>query len=260
MNFKIDINEEFLIMPHQNGMQIITPEASNKNKAIPIKEVLKLPMNVYFQIPGGTILNCNEQVFLSLCGSSCGFNSHYDLIGINADKICKLEYVEKVREDDHKVIQSSQLMLFEEDLLPLKDDINIPMLSFKFPCYSSPNQQSIIFGLSILYDNTLSPTSVSLAEGVSILLKTGIFTSNSVANGCYTMISIRKIEDVHITFQQERCLQFAIKGMTAKKIAKKLGISPRTVERHFEILKHKLKVKSKSELIEKIVNYQSKIQ
>jgi len=69
----------------------------------------------------------------------------------------------------------------------------------------------------------------------------------------------RKIDGVQITFQQAKCLQFAIQGMTAKKIANELGISFRTVERHFENLKHKLKVKSKVELIEKVINHQSKI-
>jgi hypothetical protein len=51
MYFKMDINEEFLLMPCQNGIQVITPDASGTRKAISIKEILKLPMNAYFLLP-----------------------------------------------------------------------------------------------------------------------------------------------------------------------------------------------------------------
>lgn len=55
--------------------------------------------------------------------------------------------------------------------------------------------------------------------------------------------------------QEVRCLQFLVRGMTAKMIAYQLGISSRTVESHLAKIKIKLNVYSKSELIAKVLEY-----
>ena len=56
------------------------------------------------------------------------------------------------------------------------------------------------------------------------------------------ILSVREIDVV-------RCLLY---GNTAKKTAKELFISPRTVERHLENIKIKLNCKNKYELVKKI--------
>lgn len=52
-----------------------------------------------------------------------------------------------------------------------------------------------------------------------------------------------------ITSRELNCIELFAQGYTAKTTAKKLGIAPRTVERHFENIKYKLNLHSKSELL-----------
>lgn len=52
-----------------------------------------------------------------------------------------------------------------------------------------------------------------------------------------------------LTFQQEECLFFLVKGMTIKLIAKQLNLAPKTVEHYLEATKNKLNCHSRFELI-----------
>lgn len=61
--------------------------------------------------------------------------------------------------------------------------------------------------------------------------------------------------NVTLTPQEFNCIHFAIRGMTAKMIAKKMNISPRTVEFHLKNLKNKFNVQSKFELMSKLIDY-----
>ena len=54
--------------------------------------------------------------------------------------------------------------------------------------------------------------------------------------------------------KESKCLFYLIRGYTAKEIAKKIYISPKTVEYHIEQLKNKLSASNKSELIEKAIH------
>jgi DNA-binding CsgD family transcriptional regulator len=258
MRLKIDINEEFMLAPHPHGIQICTPEAASSNRAVFIKEILQLPMNVYFQLPGPIILKCNEQVLTTLFASSHGYASPRDLIGLYPEKICKRSCLDELKRDDHQVLDSKQFMIFENDIVLQNDTIHYPSLSFKFPCYWEENQPPIIFGICILYNNTLSSSAASLPQGLSILLKSGLLNMNSMQCDYSALIRINEIDGIPITSQEAKCLHLAARGMAAKKIAKELNISFKTVERHFENLRYKLNVRSRSELIEKIIQQQSK--
>lgn len=50
--------------------------------------------------------------------------------------------------------------------------------------------------------------------------------------------------------RQYECFQYLLKGYTAKMAARKMGISPRTVEWHINIIKDKLDCANKYEMIE----------
>lgn len=252
----VDLHEESFIVPFQNGVKILAPaqRLAAMNEVHSIKEVLTFPMNVYFQIPGGFMLRCNEEVYISHCVHSLGFSSSKELIGITPEKICKLEYVQRIKTHDEQILQKKRMMVFEEVVMPLAEEISIPLITFKFPCYLEHEIHPIIFGLSISLDNTFLPSSLSLAEKLSMLLNSGLFMANTLSD-LNTFLMQRKIGDVYLSSQQMNCLKFALKGMTAKKIAYQLGISYRTVEHHFEVLKHKLKVSSKAALLEKILDH-----
>ncbi|HLB42186.1 MAG TPA: LuxR C-terminal-related transcriptional regulator [Gammaproteobacteria bacterium] len=57
------------------------------------------------------------------------------------------------------------------------------------------------------------------------------------------------IQSVILSQQQMRCLNFLNKGMTSKEIAKKLNISPRTVEQHLRMARESIGCRNSKELI-----------
>ncbi len=57
-----------------------------------------------------------------------------------------------------------------------------------------------------------------------------------------------------LTSRELECLFYTLRGMTAKSVARKLNISPKTVEFHLENLKDKFNCRTKSELIAKAID------
>jgi DNA-binding CsgD family transcriptional regulator len=59
----------------------------------------------------------------------------------------------------------------------------------------------------------------------------------------------------NLTMREQQTLGYVMQGNTSKQIAKEMGISYRTVEFHMTKLKLKIGVNSRSQLIDKIMNY-----
>lgn len=57
-----------------------------------------------------------------------------------------------------------------------------------------------------------------------------------------------------ITKREQDCMKLTICGKSARQVGQELGISQRTVEEYLNNLKKKLGVKSKPELIEKVIS------
>lgn len=60
-------------------------------------------------------------------------------------------------------------------------------------------------------------------------------------------------KDGYLTKREKEVLHYIILGYTAKRIARALGISFRTVENYINILKYKFRCDAKSELIEWVI-------
>lgn len=57
----------------------------------------------------------------------------------------------------------------------------------------------------------------------------------------------------YLTLREMTCISWLARGFSSKEIAKKLDVSSRTVEAHFDNLRHRLKCHSKSELLARIL-------
>lgn len=55
--------------------------------------------------------------------------------------------------------------------------------------------------------------------------------------------------NAYLTTREEDVVECLLTGQTAKQTARQLDISPRTVERHLENIKEKLRCKTKFELV-----------
>lgn len=56
-----------------------------------------------------------------------------------------------------------------------------------------------------------------------------------------------------LSSREREILEWVAQGMSAKEIAKSIGIAPRTVERHIENVRHKLRARNKTHMIAKAV-------
>ncbi len=65
---------------------------------------------------------------------------------------------------------------------------------------------------------------------------------------------ISKLQDKGLTERESQCLFVLSKGKTAKEIAIRLDLSPRTVEKHIENIKNKLDCYRRSQLIEFVIS------
>ncbi|MGD9108230.1 MAG: helix-turn-helix domain-containing protein [Gammaproteobacteria bacterium] len=82
-----------------------------------------------------------------------------------------------------------------------------------------------------------------------------LLEQQSIANNLSEMLELSKYKidskrgDISVTKKQIMCLTLLSKGMTAKQIASCLRVSYRTIEAHIEILKKKLNMHTKKELL-----------
>lgn len=60
---------------------------------------------------------------------------------------------------------------------------------------------------------------------------------------------------MHFDQREREILYWLVRGQTAKHIARKLGVSHRTVEHRLEKIKFKLNVTSRAELIDKVIDW-----
>lgn len=64
------------------------------------------------------------------------------------------------------------------------------------------------------------------------------------------------LDDQYFTYREAQCMVLFINGKTVDKVAERLSLSPRTVEYYLNNMKSKLKCRSKSELIGRVMQTQ----
>ncbi len=125
------------------------------------------------------------------------------------------------RANDRYVMQH-QPIINEYETIVLPNQPKLELLTSKFPLKSHRNQCIGIYGISVTVK----------IEHQSLLYK-----------------------NHNITPQEQRVLQFYLRGYTAKDMANELSISTRTVEFHIASIKQKTQCANKKQLIERLEYY-----
>lgn len=168
---------------------------------------------VFWKNNDSRFLGCNQK-FLSSTG--CG--SSQDFIETNDYEMpwaqtCAASYIH----DDQNIIKTGIPRINYRELQQQLDGTTKTVLISKIPLYNKYSQIAGVLGF-------------------------------------YTDISSKEvIADMGLSFGQLECLRYLARGMTAKQIAKVLGLSNRTVEFYLENIKDKFKCESKSDLISKAI-------
>jgi DNA-binding CsgD family transcriptional regulator len=242
---------ELLICPYQNGIQIKpVPDTFNsshfqKESYLHLNQLLNLPFLIYFY-------NCENKFELvnETTVSINGFNSIQETIGKKMSLVTSKEFAEGLHSNNHLVLSQQSTHFFDEEILH-NDGHHIYGFSIKSPWYIESTLMGV-FGISIPINN---PSIECIERSLSCVIQTNFTKLVQKDNGLNQFIKKNRIGDVYFTSQQINVMRYLIRGNTAKVIAKKLNISPRTVEMHINNIKIKLGVKSKSELIDKIIDF-----
>lgn len=99
--------------------------------------------------------------------------------------------------------------------------------------------------------NAINISNVKIFRSFSFFSKNVL---NNISKNPTSIVLNKEYSPLDVTFQQEKCLFYLIRGKSAKEIAEILNISPRTVERHISLMKERLNCYSKSDLIEKALD------
>lgn len=237
------INDEWEIKRWRQGVKLVKPSTSCHDfLSNSVSTIMKLPVNVYFMDTDSCMRTLNEQT-----AKTCGYTSSLNAIGKSIRDVSKKETAQRIIKNDREIISNRVNKITTETYTRL-DDIDLTAISIKFPWYQNDDVIGIM-GCSILVDQQ---NIASLSDALRKLMQTGLLMPSQASS---TSIPGLIIDDVFFDERDQQILYLTVRGKTAKNIARIIDISHRTVEHRIEKIKLKLSVATRSELIDKVIDY-----
>lgn len=242
---KIDVSEQLLFQRYRQGVKLVKPKPNQTSQSVLVADILAMPINVYFSNRHGISEKCND-----LCAISCGYDSTKQSIGHSIYDIpeIKRECAESILRNNLAVIESNRISVIEEDFARC-DESGFHALTIKLPWYDSENNTLGIFGCSIVIGQQ------SLANTLSKLMAFGLFIPALDFPQYHSPLMGKYIGDIYYSKREVECILWYVRGKSARNIGNILGISQRTVEQYLASIKRKMNVKTKSELMDIIMQY-----
>lgn len=239
-----DTHPDLIIQPYSQGVRLVKPGESSLFPSI--RRIFEMPLIVYFVGFDATYVDANHFTRLTNIPDNQGYYSEMDLKGTPFSLLFQNETVQAFNIHNHHILQTKQLTIYEEEGSRL-DDLSFSCLSFKFPVFDSQDKIIGVFGISALMDPSLFKGAEGLSVSMNRIIQTGLISpSKNIMPGFH-------INEIYFSKQEIKCLRLLVTGKTIKLIGQQMSLSPRTVESYLENIKRKLNVKTKSELIEKVI-------
>lgn len=241
------LNHDMNIYRHANGILLANSNETQQkysrfNKTNhTVASILQLPFNVYF-LDLNSVIQCQNEIATQVCG----FESENDSIGRTVKDILKKESAEYMISNDRMVINSNKIHVTDDSVLRF-DEKAYTALSIKCPWYDNNHNTIGIFGCSIILNEQ------SLSASLLQISQLGLLSPHQALTNPHTFMPGKQINNIYLSKRETEVAQYLIHGKTAKDISKILFLSQRTVEKHLEHIKIKMKVKTKSELIEMLI-------
>ncbi len=181
------------------------------------------PFHFYWKDAYGVYLGCNNTQ-----AKATGFDQGVDIVGGTDLDIFPTEFAPIYRQNDLAVMHHEQPSIIIE-----------PGVALNGPP---------IFGLS--YKTTLRTCFSKKVAGV--IGVTFVYQANEPLNQLLLNFPgnhLSHVDEVQLSKRQLDCLYYLVKGLTMKKIADQLNLSPKTVEHYLDAIKMKLNCRSRSDLI-----------
>lgn len=185
-----------------------------------------LPFHFYWKDKEGKYLGCNDTQALF-----AGLNKGSDLLGYNDFDFCWRAIAPVLTNNDREVMLHNKPKVVIEPIMSSKRLARFA-LSYKTPLHIHGSTRTI----GII--------------GASFLLNDEAIIDHSLNHYDFKTEEPNS-KPTRLTQRQSECLYHLIKGMTIKMIAKKLNLSPKTVEHYLRTVKSKLACNNRADLITK---------
>lgn len=176
----------------------------------------------FFSLPCHVFWKNTELIYMAyndFGGTQLGFSSGQDIIGLTDFEIFSMSTATIIRNYDTQVIQTQQQIFYSSERIVSRINMVLTFLTHKIPLF---DQNQTLIGLL----------------GISVVRR--LSNCNGYPSQC---------EECLLSKREQDCVRYLSFGLTIKEVAKKLQVSPRTVETYITRGKIKLHCNSKSELI-----------
>jgi PAS domain S-box-containing protein len=219
------------------------------------EDVISLaPVNIYWKNKHGIYLGCN------LRNAMTSGHSPDEVIGKKLEQLfSNSKIVNKINKVDEKVMSRNQIFVGEEPGYDLNGKKTI-YFSRKVPLQNSRGEAIGLIGVSIDITNQKNSCLTRKIYKPDNIKKSLFY--RGFENKAYSFKKIlhqkfnqnqyalpKKYKGIYLTHREVQCLVYLSCDFTAKKIARLLSISYRTVESHLATIKTKLYCRTRAELI-----------
>lgn len=231
-----DISSEHIVQSWGNGIKLVDPAYCHPKQieGCSVSEVLKKQFNIYFMDLESQLKDINEQTVMN-----CGYESVSDALGRTARDVAKRDSAEQLIQNDRNVIKFNNPEITDDTFEGFGGQY-FTSLSMKFPWYNDVDKIIGVFGCSVILDRH------SLAKSLAQIAQFGLL---------FRQLPGLEIGNIYLSKREKECLQHYVRGKSAREISEILNLSRRTVEHYLESAKTKFSVSTKSELIDKVINY-----
>lgn len=231
------IDKSFIISTTNQGIVLNSESFSHEqNRVITVDDMLNLPCCVYFS-------NCDSQYQLSneTCANVCGFDSPAAARDKSLLNTAFRKSAAAIFKNDQTILLNNRKEIIEENLL-LRNGHHEHGFSLKMPWYNQHHEIVGLFGITIVSGKQ------QLSEALSNIAAFGLLKFNNPVIKKEYLPSIRTMIDT-LTPRENECLQWLLKGKSAKIIAENMQLSSRTIEIYINAIKKKFSCRTKLELM-----------
>jgi DNA-binding CsgD family transcriptional regulator len=229
---------------------LTSPFSLEKIDTLNVESFKNLPFHLYWKDKQGKYLGCND-----VQAEATGFKIGSDLCGLtDFDFLCDTEAASVKNNDDYVFVNKKSNFFLESPTF--EGSRKVIAISCKHPLRMSSKKIIGTIGLSLIIEQSqasfLTGLNKNQKEFENIAKLFALTNGESLATNQQLKKShANSINQYGLSKRQIQCLHYLMENNSIKEIARKLELSPRTVEHYLESVKCKLNCRTRIELIKK---------
>lgn len=240
MNTRIDMSHELTLHRHHHGVQLRRP--TYHDTELTLGDISQKRISVFFKDQNHVLLNANNHQLECI-----NMLSLKDIVGKKfIDVIDDTRLNRTIENNNNHVMKTQKTLFFHENIET--NQLCTKAISIKMPLYGMNNEVLGIFGFAYITETPCAPSSpLAFSETLN-----QFFDATQTTPECEqrpTLYSTRETDLIH----------FILRGKTIQESAHLMDISARTAEHYFANIKHKAGVKTRSALVDVLINQGFKV-